>query len=75
MKAIFKAVKNIAKMLSTLFDFIVDLIQDLIYVVELLADGLKELPMMFSWLPGALVTAIITIFGIVVIYKILGREG
>ena len=58
-----------------ILDFLVGIIMDLLYVVGLLGSLLVKLPDMIGWLPSACITLTVTIFSIVVIYKILGREG
>lgn len=57
------------------FDFLIQMIKDVVYVVTLCNDFVKKIPLMFSWLPSPIVSVIVIIFAIVVIYKILGREG
>lgn len=51
------------------------LLMDLLYVVGLLLQISINLPDYFSWLPGEVLSIIIVTFGVVVVYKILGREG
>lgn len=58
-----------------LVDFVVGLVEDLVYVVTLCGQFVLKIPQFFSWLPGSVVALIVTIFAVVVIYKILGREG
>lgn len=61
--------------ISSLIDFVVGFIEDIVYVVTLCGQFVIKIPSYFSWLPDVAVTLIVTTFGIVVIYKILGREG
>lgn len=75
MKDILEFFKGIATAITTLIDFVIDMISDLVYVVGLLGEFVVQIPSYFSWLPGAAVALIVTIFAIVVIYKIIGREG
>lgn len=58
-----------------LIDFVVTMIEDLVYVISLTGEFVANIPDYFSWLPSVHVTMLISIFGIVVIYKVLGREG
>lgn len=58
-----------------LVDFVVGLVEDLVYVVTLCGQFVLKIPQFFSWLPAPVVALIVTIFAIVVIYKVLGREG
>lgn len=66
---------GLADVISSLVDFVINLIQDIVYVVKLCGSFVAKIPAYFSWLPGSVLALVITIFSIVVIYKILGREG
>lgn len=63
------------EIIKSLIDFVVGIVEDLVYVVTLCGTFIIQLPDYLTWLPSAVVTLIITTFGIVVIYKVLGREG
>lgn len=75
MFAIFDILKSIGEAIATVFDFIVKFFSDLVYVIEITGSVVAQIPALFSWLPTELVTLLVVGFGIVVIYKILGREG
>lgn len=66
---------TLGDVIVSLIEFIISFISDLIFVIGLLGSLILKIPMLFSWFPSAFVSLLITIFGIVVIYKILGREG
>lgn len=66
---------TLGDVIVSLIEFIISFISDLIFVIGLLGNLILKIPMLFSWFPSAFVSLLITIFGIVVIYKILGREG
>ena len=61
--------------ITSLIDFVVGMVEDLVYMVKMLTTFIVKLPQMFSWLPSSVVAIIVTIFGVVVVYKIMGREG
>lgn len=63
------------EVVTSLVDFVIGFITDLVYVVNLCSSFVLKIPSYFTWLPDVSVTLIVTMFGIVVIYKILGREG
>lgn len=67
--------KGIGAIIGAVIDFVVGLFQDLIYMIQLLGQFIVNIPSYFVWLPSGVVAVIVTIFAIVVIYKILGREG
>jgi len=75
MQAILDFFTGIWNVITSLIDFVVGIVEDLVYVVKLTGTFLAQIPNYFSWLPSAYVTLIVTIFGIVVVYKVLGREG
>ncbi len=75
MGALIDILKSIGEMITAVFAFIIDFFQDLLYVIQLTGKFLMAIPGYFSWLPGPLLTLLLVIFSIVVIYKILGREG
>lgn len=64
-----------ADIVTGLVDFIIGFVQDIVFVVKLTGSFVAKIPQLFAWLPSGVVAIIITIFGVVVIYKVLGREG
>lgn len=75
MQAILDFFTGVWNVITSLIDFVIGIVEDLVYVIGLTANFFAQIPTYFSWLPSAYVTLIVTIFGIVVIYKVLGREG
>lgn len=75
MQAIIDFLVSIGKIILGLVDFVYGLICDMVYVVQLTTRAVAAIPALFAILPGACVTLIVAIFAVVVIYKILGREG
>lgn len=58
----------------SLFDLIISFVQDIVYVVKLVGAFVVNIPSYFDWLPTGVVALIVSIFTVVVIYKIMGRE-
>ena len=75
MQAVADFLKNIGNLLLSVVDFVIGLFEDLVYMIQLIGKFIIELPYYFQWLPSELMSMIILIFGVVVVYKILGREG
>lgn len=76
MSAITDFLSGIGNAIATAMDFLGGIIADLVATAELLASGLAALPIWFGYFfPAEIVTPLLAIFAIVVIYKILGREG
>lgn len=59
----------------SIYEFVIGFFRDIAYVIELTAEFVAKIPDYFDWLPAEVVALIVVIFGIVVIYKVLGREG
>lgn len=68
-------IKGIADAVISVVNFIVNLFKDLVYMIELLVNVVGNIPSYFSWLPAELLLIIVALISVVVIYKILGREG
>lgn len=66
---------NIVNFFSTLWDFIIHIFEEIVYIVKLLATVVINIPSYFTWLPASVIALIVLAIGIVVIYKIAGREG
>lgn len=66
---------GIANVITSLVDFVVGFVGDIVYIVKLCASFVAKIPSLFSWLPKGVVAMIVLTFSIVVIYKVMGREG
>lgn len=75
MAALISFFRGIGNAIVAAFDFVISFFQDLIYMIQLLGKFFAQLPSYFSWLPAELLGSLLLLFSIVVIYKILGREG
>lgn len=75
MDSLIRFFESIGNAIVTIFQFIVSFFQDLVYIIGLTGSILLKIPEYFAWLPSSLLSLLVTIFGIVVIYKIMGREG
>lgn len=75
MDAIIKFFTGIGDAISAAFDWFLSFLSDCVYLVSLTGRFLVQIPILFSWLPSELLSILVLIFTIVVLYKILGREG
>ena len=75
MSAIIDFLTGLGDLISSLFGFLFGIIQDLLYIVALLGSVIVKIPAMIGWLPSACITLTVTLFAVVLIYKLLGREG
>lgn len=67
--------KTVAELIINLVKFIPKLLADLVMVIELVLGAVSQLPTLFIVFPSVISALLISVFGVVVIYKILGREG
>lgn len=75
MTAIIDFITGIADGVQAAIDFLLSIVQDTLFVVQITGNFVSKIPAFFDWLPAPVVAIIVSIFGVVVIYKILGREG
>lgn len=75
MQAIIDMFRGLVELLNSVVDFVVKLFTDLVSVVRLLAQTVAALPRMLGFLPSTILSVILATFTVVVIYKVLGREG
>lgn len=75
MDAIISFFSGIADGALALVEFMLSMVEDVLFVVQLTGEFFTKIPSFFDWLPADVVAIIVSLFGVVVIYKILGREG
>ena len=75
MDAVISFFQGIGNAITSAIDFVVSLISDIVYMIQLTGKFLAQLPGYFSWMPPEISALLLVLFAIVVIYKILGREG
>ena len=66
---------SIGEFFSSIYDFVIDFFEDIAYLVKLTGEFVAKIPEYFAWLPAPVLAAIVSLFAVVVIYKVLGREG
>lgn len=75
MKGIIEFFESIKDGIVAAYEFLVGLIEDIAYMVEMVGKFVAKIPSYFDWLPTEILAVVLIGFGIVVVYKILGREG
>lgn len=75
LESIKNGITAILDFFSSIGEFVVGFVKDLGTLATTLADTVTSIPDYFAWLPAELLVSLIAIFGIVVLYKVLGREG
>lgn len=75
MRAIIGFLEGLVDIVGSLVDFVIGLISDLVYLVQITAKAVASIPSYFSWVPPQALALLLSIFAVVVLYKLLGREG
>lgn len=75
MSAIITFFEGFVDVISGAVDFLVGFVEDIVYIVKITGEFVLEIPNYLSWLPAPVLAIVIVVFGIVVIYKVMGREG
>lgn len=75
MTAVFDVLSAIGDAIVGVIDFIVSFFMDIVYIVQLLASVLLQIPSFFSaWLPPELAALLVITITVAAIYKIAGRD-
>lgn len=75
MQALLDFFSTLGSIITGLVNFVISIIKDIVFVVEVTASVMLRIPQYFAWLPSALLSTLTVVFSVVVIYKIVGREG
>lgn len=67
--------EGIGNAIVSAFQFLISLVADIVYMIQLTGKFLAQIPSYFSWIPAEITALLVVLFSVVVIYKILGREG
>lgn len=65
---------SLTDILLSLWNFVISFFEDIVYVVRLCKSVVVGIPYYFAWMPSAIIGLLVTIFGIVVVYKVVGRD-
>ena len=67
--------KQLIDLTIGLTKFLINLVMDLVTVIQLLLESITKLPTILGFLPSTALALVMACFSIVIIYKVLGREG
>lgn len=73
--AIFKAIQDVVSFINSAWLFLKNAWDEIVMLVTMLKDFLAQIPSLIGFLPVSIASLIVLGFGVVVLYKILGREG
>lgn len=74
MSAIIDFFTGIYEIIQTIVNFIVSFFQDIIYIIKSLGEFIVKAPLLFGFLPPAVLAIFLVGLSIVVIYKVVGRD-
>lgn len=75
MQVIIDFFAGIADAVSSGVAWFVGFLADCAYFAELLGDAVASIPDYFAWLPPEALASLIVLVGVIVICRVLGREG
>lgn len=75
MGAIITFFEGLADAIVGAIDFLIGFIEDIVYIVKITGEFVLQIPSYLGWLPSSVLAIIVVVFGVVVIYKVMGREG
>lgn len=75
MNAIITFFEGIVDAIVGAIDFLIGFIEDIVYIVKITGEFVLEIPSYLGWLPAPVLAIVVVVFGVVVIYKVMGREG
>lgn len=74
MSTIIEFIKDIGNLIATLLKFALKFVEDIVYIIKLLGDVVLALPDYIGFLPSAVGSMFMLCIGVVVVYKIAGRD-
>ena len=75
MVQVINLLKTLAESIIAIIKFVPKILKDLLMVVSLVLETVTRLPLILGVFPSVVVSILIATFSVVVIYKVLGREG
>lgn len=75
MEEIIAFFEGIADAVESAFDWFFGFLEDTVYFLGLLDDAVASIPGYFSWLPSEALVSLGVLLGIIIVCRILGREG
>lgn len=74
MDAILGFFEGIANAITGAFEFLISIVQDIVYLVQLTGRMLVQIPMMLTWVPSPVLAILSIGITVAVLFKVLGRE-
>lgn len=71
MEALFTWFVNLGSFFVSIASLLWDLVDGVLYVVDVILGAIAQLPFYFSWLPGSVVIGLVALIGLVVCLRVL----
>lgn len=75
MDAIVNFFEGIGDVILAVVEFVVSFFSDLVWIINTLLWAVGEIPSLLSWIPAEILAILTVTLSVVMIYKIMGREG
>lgn len=75
MNAIVNFFEGIGDVILAVVEFIVSFFSDIVWIINTLLWAVGEIPGLLSWIPAEILAILTVTLSVVMIYKIMGREG
>lgn len=75
MQAIVNFFEGIGDVILAVVEFVVSFFSDIVWIIDTLLWAIGQIPSFLGWIPAQLQAVILVAFSVVIIYKIMGREG
>lgn len=75
MQVIIDFFAGIGDAVTSAFQWFAGFIEDTVYFVQLLGEAVAKIPGYFAWIPAEALVVLLVLVGVIVVCRILGREG
>lgn len=75
MDALISFFTGIGDVIVSGFNFILSFVEDLVWIVQTLFWAIAQANLMLLWLPTKIMALVAVLLSVVMLYKIMGREG
>lgn len=74
MQAIINIFTSLFDIIKTVVHFVVQFFQDIVYIIKTLGQFIIKAPLLFGFLPPAVLAIFIVGISVIIIYKVVGRD-
>lgn len=75
MNTVIDLLGQLVELILSFFDVVFSFLSDIEYAMKMCVSVVAQIPSAFVWLPEHMLSLVCVAFGVVVVYKVLGREG